>query len=122
MNYLRNAVKQVVKLKIGMILLIVLFMITVCLSCDGAVTLRVKNETSRALAIYVSGTDINAVPQPPLDLIGKMKPGEELTNNGLTGRLNYYYFEAKDENNNIIYSRFFTNAELANIHWKIIIQ
>lgn len=103
------------------ILLLVFGSGCICIGEPNAL-LRVKNETSQTLGIYVAATyQDNINPDDVKYHRGDVKPGEELKYME-QGWFNTYLIEARDSSGNAVYSKEFMAKELDNIKWTITIK
>jgi hypothetical protein len=90
-------------------LLVVLLLVAI--GCEYMLVLEFENRTDQVLTIYVDGHRIDDV-----------KPGETIKRETVPGVLSHYLIEARNDKGEVVYSKVFTDLELYNVKFKIVIS
>ena len=91
-----------------------LFLIGVLLlggvACERGAPIQVENKTNEVLTIYIDEYQI-----------GDVKPNHKIKNDLVFVGQDWYFIEAYDTQGNVIYSHKFSEDELKEIDWKVVI-
>ena len=100
-------------LAILMVVLIVSLLLGAC--GEPAAPLKVKNDTDQTLSIYV-------VWDGKAYYVGDVAPGAEIKNKNLNIlQFSSFPIEAKDTQGNVVYSDEYSDIQLIEAHWRIVI-
>ena len=107
------------RLTILIFLLATIFLV----GCEEWAPISIKNDTNQTLTIYMAvsgGGDITD--QTPRELVGMVPPPNEIRVNTTGASLYSYLIEARNSQNQIVYSRIFMREELERMKWKVVIS
>ena len=91
--------------------LIFILLLVMVPACRMLAPIQIENKTSKVITVYIDEYQI-----------GDVKPNDKIQNNLVTAGHDWYLIEAYDTQRNVVYSHKFSEQEIKETNWKIVIQ
>ena len=89
--------------------------------CERLAPFQIKNGTSDTLYIVVTYTETNYTSGEGLKPVCETKPGQTCKPRHFLDVFATYLIEARDAQGTVVYSKLFSNQELRDMHWEVVI-
>ena len=92
------------------VLMILAILLLLTVACERGAPIQVENKTNEVLTVYIDEYQI-----------GDVKPNHKIKNDLVFVGQDWYLIEAYDTRGNVVYSHKFSEDELKEIDWKVVI-
>jgi hypothetical protein len=109
------------KLRVSALSILLILILATVVGCTKTAPFKITNGTSVDLYVVIVGTTTSHTSGEGVKPECEIEPGQTCNPKHWIDNYNTYLIEARDAQGNVVYSKLFSNQELRDMNWEVVI-